>query len=408
MAEGKVATALRRNFLINPYGNASIQYGATKIFNNLADNGEELVRRTRDDRFLLTANPKGTLSVWPLVDTPCYRIAVETRQAVVAQIVVRGPITQVPPNYEISQGGVCMKMLNSETPEPIHAPSGVPTLTLMLHDDVEARRIDFRNGKEKHDHWVTVVALTTKSSGHRRPIYDRVLRVGYNGHYSTGLLWQFSQSTARTFGLGFTPESKEPIAESHEDTVVSNPNPGENLLEEYTRQFREKYGTRTLDSPARKASDEEDSVVETRPVDMPKLIRNRETQTDEGHEEKGQDGKQSEEPYKKQSEPPTFSSKPLQMPLLDMAPPPAWSRSIRRLSVQSKESTAMDSKSIMSDVSQETVGKESETSVNEMSASRSDKVEKKKKKQEETAQLIRNLTDAIAGLMKKADSDSEE
>lgn len=216
---------MRRNFLINPYGYASISYADTKVFNRNEGTNEEVVRLTRDGRFLITANQNGTISVFPINLTPCYRISFETRHAIVAHVVVRGDIVQVPPNYEIGPDGIQMKMLSNAWPEPFSCPSGVPVVTIMLYDEADARRVDFRNGNGPQDHWVTMITLTTKSPGHRRPKYDRICRVGYNGNYFTEILWRFAQSNNPEFGLGFAPTPRVPrdVVEERVTSRVEEP-----------------------------------------------------------------------------------------------------------------------------------------------------------------------------------------
>lgn len=194
----------RRNFLMNPYGHASIRYGELCIWNCMDEHREESVRRTRDNRFLITANSDGTLSIFPLFDTSCnYRIAIETDKVTVTHIVVEEHITQVLPNYTVGPEGVVMKMMLPG--QDCFRKWPAATFTVTLYDQVDARRFDFRNGKGENDHWVSILTLTTKTPSQRFPTYDRIVRVGYNGHYASDLLQQFADGENRVFGLGFTP-----------------------------------------------------------------------------------------------------------------------------------------------------------------------------------------------------------
>lgn len=239
----------RRNFLMNPYGNASIKYGEMRMNNCFEERGEELVRRTPDGRFLMTANPNGTFSVYPLTDVSSYRIALETYHTTITHIVVEEKVTQVLPNYEIGPNGVIMKMMFNPHHDYLRGLPNVPNFTVRLSDEVDARRFDFRNGNDIDDHWVSIVTLTTKAPEQRRPMFDRILRVGYNGHYATDLLFQFVKSHARTFGKGFVPPRVDKEEISDDDTVVTNPEPDEEDLEEYDRKRRVKL-VKSIENPS--------------------------------------------------------------------------------------------------------------------------------------------------------------
>lgn len=362
--EKKSEEKRRRNFLMNPYGRASIRYGEMVIYNRMIEGGGECVHVTRDNRFLVTANPDGTLCIYPMCDILRYRIALETDRVTVTHILVEKHITQVLPNHTVGPDGVTTRMMLPG--QDCFQKWPAPDFTVTLYDQVHARRFDFRNGKGEDDYWVSIMTLTTETPGQRFPIYDRIIRVGYNGHFITDLLRKFVGSRDRVFGLGFiSPKNDEKIKEEAKKSEAKTQTSDVQVL------------PGGGDPPVEKA--EEKPLVQS-------------------HSEPPQgDEKKEEEPasqsWPEQSQPPTHSNKPLAIPSAEVTRPSVRRPSVRRIlaAAASQASEAVSEK------------EESSLSVatSQTSKAVSEKKEKKKESDAVKIALIQNISKTLNRLISK-------
>lgn len=430
----------RRNFLMNPYGEASIRYAGLRMDNNNDEKEPEVVQRTPDNRFLVTANPKGTISVFPLVDIPSYRVEIETHQTTVTHLVVEGKITQILPNYEVGPEGVIMKMMLNPASDYLRDLPAVPTFTLTLHDQVDARRFDFRNGNDNDDHWVAIVTLTTKSPEQRYTKFDRVFRVGYNGHYATELLSQFARSEARTFGRGFTPPQNEKRDESDDETIATNSDADQEDQLSYEEQKEAKMvkivenrktlrkatpidnwiqigpthrvdtekNTITVDELKRAISKATDAEAvrntarlyvevkpekkNTKPIDMPKLVKIKQTRNSEV----------TPPNRPNQSEPPVFTAKPLTIPPTECVARPSRKSSVGEQPRHTSRESSLSYRS--EEATDKSLGETSNASMVPKSVEK----KKNKKSKKDIWDVVKTLTAALNEVIERTRDSSEE
>lgn len=214
----------------------TLKYGDLVKENRYGEEHTYTAKRTHDHRFLVSINKNSTVSIFPLVNVKSYRIVLESVFSSLTQIVVEGKTTKVMPNYEIGREGVTMRILLNSPADYLRDLPATPTFTVTLKDAVDMRRFDFRNGKDSDDHWVAILSLTLKQSRLHRQNIERIIRVGYNGHFASDWLLQAVRSGITTVSKGFVPPPR-----AHEDPVdlETNSEADDEDREEYVRQSRE-------------------------------------------------------------------------------------------------------------------------------------------------------------------------